>query len=512
MLAAVVGSLRLIQRRAGGNPQITELARAGIGAADRAATLIRQLMAFARREDTIPVTVAPGALLDDARDLLQQAVGAGIRLELMPEPGTWPVLVDPHRLEVALLNLVANSRDAMGGSGTLRILAHNVTTGDTDDLPPGVAAGQDYVVFDVGDIGPGMPPDVLARATEPFFTTKARGQGTGLGLAMVRGFVHDSCGGMRIISAPGAGTVVELWLPRAADAVYVPARPDESEDVALHGDATVLVVDDDPAVRLVTITLLRDLGYEVLEAAGAEVAMIQALNAERLDLVISDVTMPGGDGPDLVARLRVERPGVPTIYISGYPDRYPLEAETVLAKPFTPAQLGARVLRAMGRIRPHDRLLSRLRQPALREAYVVWQRLMDAAGGAPPRPEDFDVAALSGASQAFRVAVEGTADRPTFRFVTVGAALARRSSRVLEGTAAAGDTEADEVLGGLESAYQRCARFGVPCHDFARYGLGDDVEPAVFERLVLPLVAEGATGPTELVGVAYFSESFEGLE
>ena len=505
VLAVVMGSLRLIQRRADGHAKIIELAGAGMSAAERAAALIRQLMAFVRREDRMPVPVAPAAMLPAAGDLLQQAIGAGVRLDLEVAPDTWPVLVDPHRLEVALLNLAANARDAMAGSGTLHLGARNLTPGDADALPPGTVADQDYVVFGLRDNGPGMPPEVLARATEAFFTTKPRGQGTGLGLAMVRGFVKDASGGMRITSAPGEGTLVELWLPRALDAVAAPPAPDDQEDPALHGNATVLVVDDDPGVRLVTAILLRDMGYEVLEAGGADAAMIQALAAARLDLVVTDVTMPGGDGPDLVARLHTERPGLPTIYVSGFADRYPLESDAVLPKPFTPAQLGIRVLRALGRVRPQDRLLARLRRPELREAYVVWRRLVDAGGGVLPKPAAFDVAALGGAAQAFRVAVEGTADRPVFRFLALGGSLAGRSARPLEGETATGDTEADEVLGGLAGVYERCARFGVPCHDFARYGLGEDAEPVTFERLILPLAAEGADRPTQLVGIAHFS-------
>lgn len=505
VLAAVMGSLRLIERRAGGHAQIIELARAGTSAADRAATLVRQLMAFARREDRVPVALAPAVVMSEARNLLQRAIGSGVRLDLLAEPGTWPVLLDPHRLEVALLNLAVNARDAMAGSGILRISARNVPSGATDERPAGVAEGGDYVVFGVQDTGPGMPPEVLARAAEAFFTTKPSGHGTGLGLAMVRSFVQDLSGGIRIASPPGEGTLVELWLPRAVDAVAAPPEPDVHDDPVLHGDATVLVVDDDPAVRLMTVTLLRDLGYEVLEAGNADSAIIQALAAPRLDLVVSDITMPGGDGPEFAARLQAERPGVPTLFVSGYADRYPLEAETVLAKPFTPAELGMRVLRALGRVRPHDRLLARLRRPELREAYVSWRRLVDASGGVLPTPEAFDLAALSGAPNAFRVAVEGPEGNPIFRYLFVGAALSTHVDRALLGEHVTMGTAADEVLGGLADVHERCARFGVPCHDYARYGLGEDGEPASFERLILPLAAEGARPPSQLVGIAYFS-------
>ncbi|MES2710882.1 MAG: PAS domain-containing protein [Pseudomonadota bacterium] len=505
VLAVVMGSLRLIQRRASGNAQIVEFTKAGMSAAERAAALIRQLMAFVRREDRTPVPVSPAAMLPAAHDLLRQAVGAGIRLELETAPDTWPVLVDPHRAEVALLNLAANARDAMAGSGTLYLRASNTTPDDGEELPPGIVPGRDYVVFSLRDTGPGMSPEVLERAAEAFFTTKPRGQGTGLGLAMVRGFVQDASGGMRITSAPGEGTLVELWLPRALDEAVSPPLLDDHEDAALHGNATILLVDDDPGVRLVTATMLRDLGYEVLEAGGASAAIIQAMAASQLDLVITDITMPRGDGPGFVAHLQTKRPGVPTIYVSGYADRYPLEVGTVLAKPFTPSQLGIRVLRALRRIRPRDRLLARLRRPELREAYVSWRRLVDAGGGLLPSPEAFDLSALGGSAHAFRVAVESTGGGPIFRFLTLGTALAQRSGRPAEEQSAAGDTQGDEALGGLAGVYERCARFSVPSHDYARYGLGEDGEPVTFERLILPLAAEGADRPTELVGIAYFA-------
>ncbi|WP_200306423.1 PAS domain-containing protein, partial [Paracraurococcus ruber] len=351
VLAAVMGTLRLVERRAPGNEAVAGLVRNGLGAAERAAALIRQLLAFARREDLAPAPLDPAALLEGAEPLLRQALGAGIRLELVAEPEAWPVLGDPHRLEVALLNLAVNARDAMGGRGTLRIAAAKHAAGA--ERPPGLDPGADYVVLSVEDSGPGMPPEVLARAAEPFFTTKPRGQGTGLGLAMVQSLAHQSGGAMVLDSRPGEGTRVALWLPRTD------ARPEAAEpaplaeaEAGLHGDARILVVDDDDAVRLVTAAQLRELGYEVLEANSAGTGLVQALAADPLDLVICDVRMPGEDGPSFAARLRAERPGLPVLFVTGYPDHPGLLGEAVLTKPFGPAQLGRMVLTRLGQQRP----------------------------------------------------------------------------------------------------------------------------------------------------------------
>ena len=508
VLAAVMGSLRLIERRARGNEQILLLARSGEQAAERAAALIRQLMAFARREDLTPVVVGPARVLEEVDQMLRRSVGTGVTLSLRAGADTWPVLTDPHRLEIALLNLAVNARDAMEGAGSLAIEARNVAAGS--DLPEGLDPEQDHVVVSVRDSGPGMPPEVLARASEPFFTTKPRGEGTGLGLAMVHGFARQSGGVFRLLSAPGEGTTAEIWLPRAAGEAAVAAAAVEPEpNPLLHGSATILVVDDDDQVRLVMATQLRDLGYEVLEAGSLASAMVQASAAARLDLVVTDVTMPGGRGPDLALRLRAARPSMPILFVSGYGDPGALASEVVLVKPFTPAELSRRVLAALGRLPTplHDRMLMRLSRPELRAAYLAWRSLRDEAGGdGLPSPEAMDIAAQAGAEHAFTVALEGEErGEPGMRFVRVGAALERRLGRRLEGERAGDDLEEDEVFGGLGEAYRRCARLGVPCHDYARCGFGDGGEPVYFERLLLPLAAGGGARPTHLVGLAFFS-------
>jgi CheY-like chemotaxis protein len=281
-------------------------------------------------------------------------------------------------------------------------------------------------------------------------------------------------------------------------------------DPALHGAATILVVDDDDQVRLVTATQLRDLGYEVIEADGVAAAMVQASAVPRLDLVVTDVTMPGGRGPDLALRLRATRPGIPILFVSGYGEPGAIAAEVILAKPFSPAELSRHVLAALGRLPTsvHARMLMRLSRPELRGTYMAWCGLRDAVGDdGLPTPEAFDAVGHAGTDHAYTVALEGGEDgEPRLRFVRVGAALARRVGRPLVGEEAGGDLEEDDVFGGIDEAYRRSARLGVPCHEYARFGFGDGGEPLYFERLLLPLAADGGTRPTHLVGMAFFSD------
>ncbi len=504
VLAAVMGSLRLIAKRAGGDARILDLARSGEGAAERAAALVRQLLAFARREDVAPAALDPEELLAGAQELVRRGVGAGIDVAVEAASGAWPVMADRHRLEVALLNLAINSRDAMDGAGSITIAARNVPA-TAADRPPGLRDGLDCVVLSVRDTGPGMPPEVLARATEPFFTTKPRGKGTGLGLAMVQGFAQQSGGAMRIMSTPGAGTTVEIWLLRAAKAPDAEAAPDEALDAALHGRATVLVVDDDDAVRLVTASELRDLGYDVIEANSAEAGLVQALAAERLDLVVTDLVMPGAGGRDLAERLRAGRPGVPVLFVTGFAeDRAALGGEVVLAKPFAPAALGGEVLRALGRLPPQDGLFRLIRSPALRESYLAWRRLRQAGGEGLPAPDALPPG-MPWEDDGFLVALEERPGGPAFRFVRLGAALAARLGRDMAGEvfeAAGGGGH--EALAGLAEIFERCARSGVPCHDYARFRLGDDGGTEFLERLLLPLSRHGGLAPTHLLGVAVF--------
>ncbi len=347
VLAAIIGSYRLIARRTQ-DPALLEMMRHGERAAERAGTLVRQLLGFARREELRPRLVQAAEVLHGAMPMLRHTLGARIELQLEAPEDLWPVLTDPAQLEVALLNLAANARDAMPDGGKLRISARNLLPSERPArLRPG-----DYVGIAVRDTGAGMAEEVLARAAEPFFTTKPAGRGTGLGLAMVQGFAEGCSGCLRLDSRPGEGTTVEIVLPRAAVIGMEPRVDDDGTDVldpAWHGDAVILMAEDDDQVRPVTATFLRDLGYRVTEAPSAEVAVALAHASPQPDLLLTDVEMPGADGVSLAMRLRSERPSLPVIFVTGRPPGPALADEVVLRKPYTGKALAAAILSALGR-------------------------------------------------------------------------------------------------------------------------------------------------------------------
>ncbi len=346
VLAAVSGSYELIRRRTDA-PDLLRLVALGEQGAKRAATLVRQLLAFARRETLRPVVIDPQALLGQLEVLVHHAAGAQVECVLEAAPDVWPVLVDPQRLEVALLNLALNARDAMPEGGRLSITARNVPGGT--DWPGG--HGRDRsVAIAVADTGTGMTPEVLARVSEPFFTTKGPGKGTGLGLASARGFAEQSGGALRIDSRVGQGTTVTILLPRApmdgADDAAEPA-PEPAPATCRQAGGVVLLVDDDEQGRPVTETLLRDLGYTVIVAANAEIAFARAYATSTIDVLVTDVIMPGADGATLAARLRADRPGLPVVFITGHAGSHALAGETVLAKPFAARELGECLTRVL---------------------------------------------------------------------------------------------------------------------------------------------------------------------
>ena len=497
VLAAILGSFELLSARIT-DERLLRFVNIGERAAHRAEALVRQLLAFARREQLTPVTIEPAGLLEETASLIRHAAGPRVSCALAVAPGTWPILADVHQLEVALLNLTVNARDAMPQGGRLTVTTRNAPADEPP--PPGLAAG-DYVVLAVQDTGSGMSPDVLARAAEPFFTTKEAGRGTGLGLAMVHGFAAQSGGALCIRSIPGEGTRVEIWLPRAAARLAEPDGAEPPTDPGLHGDATLLVVDDDDQVRPVTAGFLRGLGYKVIEAASAEAAEVLAHAAGSIDLVITDVVMPGADGPALAARLRADWPGLPVLFVTGHADRARLEGEAVLAKPFSSVELGRRVLECLGRgggSGGETLLATRLRTPKLREAYQAWRRARQP--GRLPTLAAFDLAALPAAADAFLVALSGTQEGPEFRFVSVGAALTGRFGQVLDGTS----PSADDALGSLADGYRRCLRTGLPAYEYARYRIGGEA-PMLFERLLLPLSDDGGR-LTHLAGIVLFAD------
>lgn len=341
LLTVVVGSLDLVMRRCDDEATL-RLARNALQAAERGANLTAQLLAFSRRQRLSPVALDINKVIVGMRDMLARTIGPHIQIETELEAEMWPALADPTQLEVMLLNLAINSRDAMPHGGQIRIETHNIDSIPqplTTELGPG-----EYVCISVSDDGPGMPPEVLAHAFEPFFTTKSHGKGTGLGLAQLYGFAKQSGGAARIESEIGKGTTVAIYLPRTLEKVSADAvgRPDSHRGRR----AKILVVDDDNEVRAVTSDTIKEIGYQVVAVASAEDAVAKLTN-ERFDLLITDVAMPGTNGVELARRARLIDPEMPVLFSSGYADVQmfgeELSDETVLKKPFRISEVAARI-------------------------------------------------------------------------------------------------------------------------------------------------------------------------
>jgi PAS domain S-box-containing protein len=343
MLSAIMGGFELIEQRTS-DPGVLKLARDGLHACDRAATLVRQLLTVARRDPPAPAWLNVSQTLPRLRDLITHVLQPGIELVIESGPATWPIMADPTQLETALLNLAVNARDAMPAGGRLTVGATNIAAGApcVVNLPP-----RDHVLIQMADTGCGIAPDVVPHVFEPFFTTKKRSEGTGLGLAMVHAFVRHADGEIAIDSAPGQGTVVSLYLPRAngpAIPEAVPAPPFRQPG----GGARILIVDDDDAVRNLATVFLGDAGYRVLEASGAPQALA-LLRTQPVDLVMTDLAMPGMDGVQLAALIRSELPALPVLFVTGYAEGHNLSGEMTLQKPFGARMLLDCVTRALGR-------------------------------------------------------------------------------------------------------------------------------------------------------------------
>jgi CheY-like chemotaxis protein len=306
------------------------------------------LLAFARRQPLLPRTVDVNTLVSSIKDMLERTMGEDIAV-CFELAGDLPAAhSDPNQLESALLNLVLNARDAMPHGGTLTIetlrMSASQVARHADDLAPG-----EYVCMRISDTGAGMSSDMIARAFDPFFTTKPMGQGTGLGLSMVHGFVRQSGGTARISSHEGEGTTVELCLPVAADDVVGTVLASETDATRRIGpDASVLVVEDDPAVRMIVASHLQDLGYRVIEAAAGPEGLDLLQSRQRIDLVVADVGLPGLNGRQMVEAARQHRPDLKVLFVTGYADArhdpagLPKDTD-LLAKPFELGALTAKV-------------------------------------------------------------------------------------------------------------------------------------------------------------------------
>ncbi len=348
LLTIILGNLAMLEEGLRDNPELYKSAHTAMNAARRGADLTRRLLAFSRQQALQPRLLAPSQQLREIAELLERALGANIALETMADPTVWNVRVDPGQLTNAVLNLAINARDAMPGGGRLRIEARNVTLDAAHTARyPDVVAG-DYVRLTVADTGAGMTPEVVERAFEPFFTTKPLGAGTGLGLSMVYGFVKQSGGHVRIRSQVGAGTTVELYLPRHTPRgrETVAAAETTLDENRLRGRERVLLVEDDPDIRDFVTRTLTGFGYSVREAAnGHEALALLAMDAS-VDLLLSDMTMPGGiGGYDLALGVRRQQPGLRTLLMSGFTDmagQLPADC-ALLEKPFQKLDLARAV-------------------------------------------------------------------------------------------------------------------------------------------------------------------------
>ena len=352
LLTGIMASLELLQRRIGQGrvSDVDRYVNAAQGAANRAAALTQRLLAFSRQQTLEPKPTSVGRLVNGLRELIGRTVSPEIHIAWRADPDLWMTLVDRSQLENALLNLCINARDAMPDGGSLSIDARNLPVGATLaadlDLLPG-----DYVTLAVKDSGTGMSDDVIAKAFDPFFTTKPIGQGTGLGLSMIYGFVKQSHGQVQIASTIGQGTTVRLYLPRCVE------HEEDCEAVSSLSDApranrgeTVLVVDDEPTIRMLVVELLEDLGYIAREAANGAAALSLLQSRDRLDLLITDVGLPGGmNGRQVADIARTVRPSLKVIFITGFAHTAAIRSDDlapgmhVMVKPFTLEALATRI-------------------------------------------------------------------------------------------------------------------------------------------------------------------------
>jgi PAS domain S-box-containing protein len=350
LLAAILGNLELLEMRVPDH-NLLKLVQAAARSARHGAKLNEQMLAFSRKQHLTPKAVDLNELMLGAQDLLRRSLGGTVEVATALADDLWPAFVDPHQLELVILNLAINARDAMPAGGRVVVETRNVKASERNkpvELGPG-----DYVMIAVADTGTGMSPEVLARACEPFFTTKELGKGSGLGLAQVYGLAQQSGGGIRITSSPGKGTIVAVYLPRSLVEPRKAAEPSEAVGrTGLRRRARVLVVDDNEDVRDVILAYLEALGYQSLQAAnGADALELLTDAGSSVDLLLADYAMPGMSGADLARAVRGTWPDLPVIVITGYADTTGFDGQfddaILLRKPFGINELGAAIERAV---------------------------------------------------------------------------------------------------------------------------------------------------------------------
>lgn len=351
LLTPIMGSLDLLKRRlAASDPRHQQLIEAGLQATSRAASLVQRLLAFARRQVLQPRAVDVVAVLEEVEDLITRSIGPMINVVMESDRSVPAARVDPNQLEMAVLNLSLNARDAMphGGKLVIRVSHDRIMEADADLIPG------EYVRIDVIDTGTGMDAQTLSRAIEPFFTTRGVGKGTGLGLSMVHGLAAQSGGALRLSSSSGAGTTATLWLPATDQAAVEGRSPEGPPPPAASDRKTLLVVDDDELVRMSTAEMLADLGYSVVQASsGAEALDLARAGKPQIDMLVTDFLMPGMNGVELAGAFRSIAPKAPVLLVTGYAnisEAAGVELPRVM-KPFSQRRIGSRVAELLGSAR-----------------------------------------------------------------------------------------------------------------------------------------------------------------
>jgi signal transduction histidine kinase len=352
VLQVIGGNLQLLAKDLAGNGRAEQRLQTALAGVSRGSRLASQLLAFGRRQPLAPKSVNLGRLVRSIDDMLRRALGEAIELETIVSGGLWNTFVDTAQVENALLNLAINARDAMAGRGRLTIEMGNAWLDDYYAARNAEVTRGQYVMLAVTDTGCGMPPDVVERAFEPFFTTKPEGRGTGLGLSMVYGFVKQSGGHIKIYSEAGQGTTVRLYLPRAMQQEDVEIEPEM--ETASSGSETVLVVEDDEDVRDTVVSMLSELGYRVLKAKDADSALVIVESGVPIDLLFTDVIMPGKlRSPELARKARERIPGIRVLFTSGYTENAIVhggrldEGIELLSKPYTRENLARKLRHAL---------------------------------------------------------------------------------------------------------------------------------------------------------------------
>jgi signal transduction histidine kinase/CheY-like chemotaxis protein len=368
LLTVVLGNIGFLEKASAlsSDPKLQQRLSHMRLATERGAKLTSQLLAFSRRQRLEPRPFDLNESLENMQHLLQSTLGGGITIITQFRPEIWPALADPAQIELVVLNLVINARDAMDNRGTLTIETSNARVGPPEK-PEEPAAG-DYVMIGVSDTGSGMSKEVLAKAFEPFFTTKEVGKGSGLGLSQVLGFAKQSGGGMRIETRVGEGTAVKLYLPRAVENSVLERSPFTANLTQFkRTSAVILLVDDDSAVREVTASILEEVGYVVLKVGSGGAALDLLDQNTKIDLVLLDFAMPGMSGVEVASHVQRKFPAVPILFLTGYADQSALGdigEQRIIRKPFIDDELITKVdtTLAKGGARLSDKVVIPLRR------------------------------------------------------------------------------------------------------------------------------------------------------